>query len=147
MNMKKLVGIMLAIGILGVGAVTYAAGFNTPAEIVADLTGESVESVMSQRSAGTSYGAMAAEAGLLSEFHEKTLALKKEVLEQRVQAGQMTEEEAASIYATLQNKQANGRAAGQRPGFGFGFGGMGHMGRGQQGQLRGRNGFCPGFGW
>lgn len=145
MNLKKLVGVIVAIGILGAGAVAYAAGHNSPAEIVADLTGESVESVMAERAAGKTYGAMADDAGFWVEFKEKMLVLRKDVLQQRVQAGQMTEEEAAGIYERLQTNQANCPAVGgmgQRQQVGFGFGGMGKMGRGgKQG-----SGFCHGFG-
>lgn len=150
MDWKRLVGVIVAIGILGIGAVAYAASYNSPAEIVADLTGESVESVMAERATGKTYGAMAADAGLSMEFKEKMLALKKDQLQQRVQAGQMTEEEAAGIYERLQNAQANCPAAGgtgQQQHGGFGRGGMGRMGRGGQQGLQGqRNGLCPGFG-
>ncbi len=156
MNLKKLLGVFMAMAILGVSAVAYAAGTGTPADIVADLTGKSVESVVSQRSAGTSYGAIAAEAGVLSEFQEKMLALKKEVLQQRVESGRLTEAEAARYYEALKEKQANcdgtsagGQGIGRELRVGFGFGRMEHNGQqaGQGRQVRGRNGSGLGLGF
>lgn len=159
MNFKKLLGAVMAVTVLGASAVAYAAGTSTPADIVADLTGKPVESVVSQRSAGTAYGDIAKEAGVLPEFQEKMLALKKEVLQQRVEAGRLTEAEAARIYEALKDNQANcdgtragGNGIGRQLQVGSGFGGrMEHNGPGQQagqgGQVRARNGSAFGLGF
>ncbi|MGI6359121.1 MAG: DUF2680 domain-containing protein [Bacillota bacterium] len=120
MNVKKLVGItLLLVGVLGAGAVAYAAGAGTPAEVVAELTGQPLESIIEQRGSGDSYGAMAAEADLLEEFQQKMLELKKEILDRKVAAGQLTQEEADQIYQALQANLAN------CPGFGVGGAGLG----------------------
>lgn len=124
MRLQKLLVVLLVVGVLGAGAVAYAAGASTPAEIVADLTGQSVESVQSQRSAGSSYGALAEKAGVLPEFKEQVLGLKKERLDQRVKDGHLTEEEAASIYERMQTQQGHCNSA---EGKGHGFGGMRKM--------------------
>ena len=107
MNLKRLVGTaLLVVGVLGTGAVAYAATAGTPAQIAADLTGQSIEAVTAERAAGVTYGAIASEAGLLPEFQDKMLELKKEVLDQRVAAGQLTQEQADQLYQTMQDNQA-----------------------------------------
>lgn len=140
MRLQKLLVVLLVVGVLGAGAVAYAAGASTPAEIVADLTDQSVESVQSQRRAGSSYGALAEEAGMLAEFKEQVLGLKKERLDQRVKDGHLTEEEAAGIYARMQTQQSHCNSA---EGKGHGFGGRRKMmGLGEK-----ANGSRPGHGF
>jgi hypothetical protein len=133
-SFKKLVAAATIIGILGVAGVagaSYADGAKTPADIVAGLTGKTVEEIRAQRAAGTTCGTIAKEAGKLDEFKKEILVQKKAVLDQRVKDGKLTQEQADAIYQAIEANQANcdgtGSARiGQKNGVGFGQGmGMG----------------------
>jgi hypothetical protein len=137
-NMKRLiVSVVVAIGVLGLGGVAYAADIKTPADIAAALTGKSVEDVTKERSEGKTYGTIAKEAGKLDEFKAQMLEQKKAVLDQRVKDGILTQQQADEIYNQIKTNQAacdgTGNAGiGKKYGAGFGQGkGMGRgMGRG-----------------
>lgn len=129
-NFKKLVAAATIVGLLGVAGVasaSYAAGAKTPADIVAGLTGKTVEEIRAQRAAGTTCGTIAQEAGKLDEFKEEMLVQKKAVLDQRVKDGKLTQEQADAIYQAIGAHQATcdgtGSAGiGQKNGAGFGQG-------------------------
>lgn len=150
MNLKRLIATgVLTVGVLGAGAVAYAAGNVTPAQIAADLTGQTVEAVTAERAAGDTYGTIASEAGQLPEFQQKMLELRKANLDQRVKDGQLTQEQADQLYQTMQANQANctgtGAAGiGKQAGAGLGCGGNGQgLGQGQGqggGMMRGLGG-------
>lgn len=107
--------------------------YQSPAEALAGLTGQTVESVIAERSStDKTYGTLASEAGKLAEFKAEVLQLKKDALAKKVTAGTMTQERADQITAALESNQADcdgtGTAKiGQK--MGAGFGGM--MGNGQ----------------
>ncbi len=146
MSIKKLVGVTLVlVVVLGAGAAAYAASGNTPAEIVAELTEQPLESVMEQRGEGATYGALAMQADVWEEFQQRMLELRKEILDQRVAAGQLTQEEADQIYQGLQENLATcpgtgaggagGAGLGKQFGVGFGCGGNAQgagLGRGRR---------------
>ncbi len=161
---KKILAIGLMVLALGLASVTaaMASGYQTPAEALAALTGQTVEDVQATRKAtGQTYGALAAEAGQLDEFKAEVLASKKAALAERVAAGTMTQEQADTIIAALEANQANcdgsgtagvGRQMGARFGGGQGCG-LGNsfgngLGNGQgRGQGRGMgNGLGRGWG-
>jgi|LSQX01.3.fsa_nt_gb hypothetical protein len=131
--------IVVTIGVSSAAALA-ASAYNNPAEAVAGLTGKSVEQVVAQRAeTGNTYGAIAQEDGVLTQFQAEVLEMKKERLASKVQAGTMTQERANSIVEALENNQANcngsGQArVGQAMGAGFGVGsGMGQgAGSGQR---------------
>lgn len=147
---KKLFVIVLVVGILGATGVAYAATSQTPAEIVSGLTGKTVEEVYQERTDGKTFGAIADEADKLDEFQTLVLEQKKAVLDERVAAGTLTQEEADEIYNTIVNNQliCDGTGTGNSGnGIGCGTGGSG-IGCGQ-GAGRGagmRNGSGMGFG-
>ena len=147
---KKLFAVVLMIGLLGAAGFAYAAA-QSPADIAAGLTGKTVEALVAERAAGKTYGAIAGDAGKLEEFKTQMVAQKKAILDERVAAGTMTQEQADKIYAALQANMANcdgtgsGKAAiGKANGAGFGQGmgqGAGQgagMGRGQGGRGMGQ---------
>ncbi len=125
-NLKKLVvtGIMiLAIGATSITAFAYS--YDSPADVVADLTGETVESILSEkRETGKTYGQIADEAGKLKEFRQEMIEAKKAILEERVAAGLLTQEEADEIIKAIEENQAfcngAGTKIGRRMGAGFG---------------------------
>ena len=109
-NLKKtmLLGAMvLTIG--GASVTTFAASnYKTPAEAVAALTGKTVESVTSEKTeAGRTYGAIAKEAGVLSEFKAENLEIKKDKINAKVADGKITQEEADALILKITEKQAN----------------------------------------
>lgn len=147
---KKIVVLLTVIGLLGATGVVYAATAQSPADIAAGLTGKSVENLYQERAAGKTFGAMASEAGKLEEFKTQMLAQKKVLLNQRVQEGKITPEQADKILSTMENNQAlcdgtgmRGNGVGRQncAGFGQGMGrgmGCGGIGQGQNGAGFGR---------
>lgn len=104
-NWKKIVTMGLLS--LSIATTALASGYSNPAEIVAGLTGRSVESVVDERyETGKSFGAIANEAGKLDEFKQEMLDLRKEELAQKVQDGRMSQEQADRIIANIQERQA-----------------------------------------
>jgi hypothetical protein len=130
MKLKKLLVAVTMVGMLGVAGTAYAAVNKSPADIVAGITGKSVTEVNQERAAGKPYGAIAQEAGKLEEFQVQMLEQKKTILDQRVQAGQLTQAQANQILAAIKNNQTlcdgtgngMGKMQGLRMGSGAGLG-------------------------
>lgn len=151
-HLKKIVvigAVVLALGATSVTALA-ASGYTTPAEIVAGLTGKSVEAVTAEKTeTGETYGSIADENGVLDEFHAQMTEQKKARLEERVTAGTMTREQADAIIAAMAEHQADcdgtcdgtGGGAGIGAGTGAMFGSMsgnhGGGGRSGSGSARG----------
>lgn len=148
---KKLAVIGTMVLALAATSITaFAAAYDSPANVVSNLTGKTVESVIAEkRDTGKTYGAIAKEAGKLEEFKDEILEAKKAFLAEKVAAGTMTQEEADKIIAALEQNQATcdgtgsarigqkmgagfGRMNGSRQGLGqgAGFGRMNGVGRG-----------------
>lgn len=109
-NFRKIAVVVAIILVIGATSVTALAvsGYGTPAEIVAGLTGESVDSVIAEKTdSGKTYGAIAEESGKLTEFKAQMLEQKKAILTQRVAAGTMTQERADAILSAKEENQAN----------------------------------------
>lgn len=143
---KKIIALVAVVGILSMAGIAYAADFKTPAQIVAALTGRTVDDVTAERTDGKTYGTIANEAGVLDEFKVQMLEQKKAILDQRVADGLLTQQQADDIYNTIKQRQAacdgTGSVAGGRCGTGLGQGRGFGMGRGAG---RG-NGFGGGMG-
>jgi len=128
-----IVAVIAVLGALSIGA--YAATtYETPAEAAAGLTGKTVDQVVTERQeTGKTYGTIADEAGKLDEFKDAMLEMKKDVLDQRVAEGTLTQEQADDIMAAIEERaqdcDGTGPADGTRLGGGFGFG-RGGAGRG-----------------
>ena len=134
-NFKKLVAVVAAVGVLGTAGAAFAATVKTPADIVAGLSGKTVENVTEERVAGKTYGTIANDAGKLDEFKSQLLEQRKAVLDQRVIEGTLSQEQADKIYSAIESNQAicdaNGSVGtGMKYGAGFGSGGCG-IGNGQ----------------
>ncbi len=152
-NFKKWTAAGAVVLALGLTSVTAFAAVESPAEIVAGLTGKSVEAVIAERTeSGKTYGTLAADAGKLEEFQLRLFEEKKARVEERVQAGTMTEERAEAVLAAMETRQANcdgtgsgnmyGEANGNGTGVYDGSGsGSGNMYNGANG-----NGVCDGTG-
>lgn len=158
-NLKRLFVLTIAVGVIGLAGVAYAADIKTPADIASALTGKSVEDVTKEHTEGKTYGKIAADADKLEEFKVQMLEQKKAILDQRVKDGTLTQQQADEIYNKIKDNQATcdgtGNAQiGKKSGAGFGQGkGMGNgIGRGMgNGMGRGcgsgiGNGGCSGAG-
>jgi len=134
MKKNKLILILSVAMILVIGmstaAFAAAADYKTPAEIVAGMTGKTVDEATADRQAGTSYGAQAQEADKLDEFQAERLALYGQYLDQAVLDGKLTQAEADKLLEemTLRMESCDGTGAGLNAERGNGAG-MG-MGRG-----------------
>ena len=99
-NFKNVAIVMAVILVIGVTSVTAfaASGYTSPAQIITGLTGKSTESVIADKTeSGSTYGAIASEAGVLDEFKAQMLEQRKANLSERVTAGTMTQERADEI--------------------------------------------------
>mgnify|MGYP001038262268 CR=1 FL=1 len=138
---------IVAVLILGLATVSFAATeWKTPAEILAGLTGQSVEAVQQERSEGTPYGAQAAAADQLEAFRQARLAQAEVRLDQAVADGQLTQEEADARIAAMEARSAecDGTGANQGEGglrlgkMGGGNGTGSGEGKGYRGAMGGR---------
>lgn len=143
--------VMLTIGVTSVTAFA-ASDYKTPAELVAGLTGKTVESVMTERQeTSKTCGTIAAEAGKLDEFKKENMDMKKENLKQQVAEKKMTQEKANSVIEAMENNQekcdGSGTAKiGQKEGASFGSNGLGQgksNGKDVEGQTRGKDKMGP----
>lgn len=147
--MKKLkkIGVTISVSAIvlasGVG-VALASDVFSPAEKLSELTGKSVEALYEAKGDKT-FGELASENGVLDEFKENMLQNKKNILDQRVAEGTLTQEEADEIYSKLlENIEtcdgSNNRGNKGRLGLGFGRGnGMGNGNKTGQGCGLGAN--------
>lgn len=137
-NVKKLVAVGAMITLVGATSLTAfaASDFATPAEVLASLTGRTVEDVVSEKTeTEKTYGTLANEAGKLDEFKAEVTVMKSDRLAERVAAGTMTQERADEITAAMLENQENcdGTGTGNdgvRLGAGFGQGSGNMQGNG-----------------
>lgn len=124
-NFKKIIAVGLAIIALTATSITaFAFGADSPAEIVANLTGKSVENITEQAiESGNTYGQIAYDEGLWEEFSKEMLESKKAFLDEKVADGTLTQEEADEIYANILERQEYCNGIGGYGGMmGYGFG-------------------------
>lgn len=147
--MKKTIFIITILAVMLVGAtVAFAADvIKAPAEIVSDLTGESVEDVTEARENGETYGEQAADSDKLDEFKAERLAQYKLALDEAVKEGRITQERADQLYAAMKQRMeaclGTGEGAGLGTGNGMGGSGMNGQGRGLgMGRQNGACGNC-----
>lgn len=121
--MKKIKTFALAMAVVSTlsSSIVFAAvTTKSPAEITSGLTGKTVAQVTQEKAAGK-----------LDEFKAESLKQKKQILDQRVAEGKLTQEKADEIYNALKTNQENcdgagGGSIGKMNGIGFGQGqGMG----------------------
>ena len=144
MKIRKLliIGLMvLAVGAAGT-AVVSAAGNETPADIIASITGRSQEEVRGEKQdRDVAYGTIAAEAGELEAFKTEMSELKEAQIQARVDEGDMSPEEADQIRAriaqSIENCDGTGNGSGLRDGGMCGNDGQGNGEGCGQGQGRG----------
>ena len=132
-NLRHVLAASLVIVAMGVTSITVfaASKYDSPAEAAAALTGKSVEEVIKIRQEeNKTLGTQVDEVGKLDEFKQEILEQKKEILQERVADGRLTQEQADEILFNLETNQANcdgtglgsGMMNGYRNGNGNGFG-------------------------
>ncbi|MEA5085204.1 MAG: hypothetical protein VB018_13805 [Lachnospiraceae bacterium] len=107
---KNVIAISAASLVIFATSVTAFAttGYATPAGVLAEITGNTVESVIAQKAeTGKTYGSIAVEAGKLDEFKTASLEAKKERLYAQVADGTITQEKADEIIKAIEENQAN----------------------------------------
>jgi len=139
-NLKCNLTILTAAAILSVGSTVTAtaADYQTPADIASSITERTIEDVVKERfNTGKTYGTIAAEAGKLDEFKSKSFINKEKILNENVEKGLISQEEADNIINSIKVRQSvcdgtgNGLGCGYGRGLGFGRGqGLG-FGKGQ----------------
>ncbi len=102
MKIKKMLAIGAAVLMLGASSVAVygASAYKSIPEMVAGITGRTIESVIDERvQTGKSYATIASDAGKTDEYIEGATQLRKDVLDARVAAGLLTQEEADALIA------------------------------------------------
>ncbi len=144
-NVKKLIVLVTAIGVLGLSGIVYAADIKTPADIAAAVTGKSITDVNTEHDGGKTYGTIAKDAGKLDEFKTQMLEQRKAALEQRVKDGTLTQQQADQILTRINNNRAACNGTGNE---GLGGGNCAGLGQGNMGAGRNNGaGTCDGSGF
>ena len=104
---SKLLTSLLAVMTLTTAPISVLAQGNNPAEITKEVTGQSAEEIYTRRQQGVTYGTIAKEAGKLVEFQNQKLELAKNNLQNKVNQGQMTQEQANQMIDNMKQNQAN----------------------------------------
>lgn len=134
---KVLIVSLVLLLLLAASVTAFAFTKSTPAEIVAGLTGKSIEEVTEIRyETGKTFGQIAYDEDLLEEFKDEMLKNKKAILDEKVKEGILTQEEADEIFKNIETMQesctGNGGGFGmmRNAGNGNGFGMMRNSGNG-----------------
>lgn len=124
----------VAAAIIGVSGFTAmaAADYTNPLQLVANITGRTVESVADEQyTTGKSLYTIADEAGKSADFKDGMVTLRKERLDQRVADGTMSRDRADAIVSDMKaNDSGYGYGCGGYGGGGYGPGCGGYGGRG-----------------
>lgn len=131
---KCMIFMMLLFFAVEIGSVSVNAAVinKTPASIVAELTGKTLDEVVQESmETGKSYARIAKDNGKLSEYKKEYLKLQESILQDDVTKGYITQAEADTILAEIKASQALGYdvgAIGAYRGHGC-HGGYGRYGR------------------
>ena len=133
MKTRRIFAVVTAlVMVLGITSVTAFAGtsFSSPAELLASLTGKTVEAVTEEKGdADKTYGALAQDAGVYEGFKTGMQDLRENRILEKVENGDLTKDEADEILDAIAERMATCDGTGlrgtdQRLGLGFGN----HMG-------------------
>jgi hypothetical protein len=157
--MKKTILVLaVAVMVFGTMSVAFADASWGPLAILEKLSGESQEDIYAMREEGETLGDVAKDLGVYDDFRAEALTQKKAMLQEMLEAGEITEAEAERVLTAFEscdgtqqqvlqgeglfgqragNGQGNGLKAMDGEGFGAKEGGFGQGG----GQMRrgGRN--------
>lgn len=97
----------ITIGLLGILLIGTAAFAATPAEIYSEVAGVTEEEAYDLRQEGQTFGEIAQENGVYEEFTDKMLEEKIAIIEDKVEQGSLTREEADNLIAKFQENIGN----------------------------------------
>jgi len=143
-KMKRVVLSVVVLLILSMGVVVLADSFDTPGEIFANLKGITLEEAYNLRGSDKTFGGLSKDEEFYEEFLKANLESKKSLIEQKVNEGLITKEQARELLTLLESCDGTGqKQLGQKYGVGFGKGLNGNgngkgLGRGRGNGL-GRN--------
>lgn len=140
--MKKLLSSLVVTGlVLSVGMVAFADSLQTPAEIYGNLTGKTVEEAYELRGSDKTFGQLAEDAGVYDKFKASLLENKKQILADKVEKEEITQEKADELLKLMETDcdGTGTQRLGQKYGVGFGNGAGNGKGAGNgQGKGLGR---------
>lgn len=140
--MKKVLASLLVSGlVLSAGVVALADSISSPAEIFANLTGKTIDEAYELRGSDKTFGQLAEDEGVYDEFQASILEAKKQILAEKVEREEITQEKADEILKLMEEgcDGTGSQRLGQKNGIGFGQGAGNGQGRGQgKGLSRGR---------
>lgn len=126
MKKRLIIFVLAAIMIFGSVAVISAQGLKTPADVYSGLTGKTTEEAWQMRQSGKRFGQLADEEGVLEDFRQKMLENKKALIQDKVDKGLLTDEQADEIIKNMEDNMMNcdgtGRRLGQASGLRLGAG-------------------------
>ncbi len=84
-----------------------ASQYTSPADAVAGITDRTLESILEEKfKEGKTYAEIANEAGKLEEYKEELFQLKKDLLDEKVADGTLTQEIADEMLAAIEERMA-----------------------------------------
>lgn len=148
--MKKIVLYTALVLALLFPVAALAADFVNPAELLSSLTGVSVQELYEKRQQNNeTFGQIADEYGVLEQYKAGQIEIKKQIIDERVKSGVITQEQGEQIKKALEDRMAacdgslgaNRGNIGQQFGGGMKFGGGSGRGMGNgagMGRMGGR---------
>lgn len=137
---KKIIAATLTLLVLGGGSAAYASAGASSLAVLADAADTSVDTILENREDGETLGSIAAEYGVLAEFQEARLADRIALIQEKVEEGTLTQDEADEIIATMEDHLADcdGTGTGSEDGtqLNLQLGQQGSMGSGTQNQVK-----------
>lgn len=119
--MKKVVLSLVVVLIFSMGVVVLADSFDTPGEVFADLKGITLEEAYNLRGSDKTFGELAKGEEFYEEFLKANLESKKAIIEQKVNEGLITTEQAQELLTLLESCDGTGqKQLGKKYGIGFG---------------------------
>lgn len=152
MKRKKILSLLTAAALMTAMSVpAFAAEYAGPADACAGVTGLPAETIQNERQSGKTYGQIASDYGKLPEFKTAMWEIKEDAINEMVNAGYITQEQADRALNAVKERQTLcdglgngglklglGTGNGQDTGNGQGTG----NGRGAGNGMRLRDGSC-----
>jgi len=115
---------LLSIGVLTTGIMSVSAWSNhtTKQEILSHLTGKTKDQIEEERLQAKTYGEVAKNNQVLEEFKQENLESIKTTLQEKVEKGQITEEQKDRIVNNIEEHHANCDGTGNELHQGLGLG-------------------------
>ncbi|MDQ2087173.1 hypothetical protein RBH29_12120 [Herbivorax sp. ANBcel31] len=101
-NLKKVVAATVAVSVIASAGIVFASEYKRPVEIASEVTGDSTEDLRNIRvEEERTYGNIAEDYGKLDEFRTIMLEQKKALLDEKVESGDITQDQADEIHESF----------------------------------------------